>query len=77
MAFVVLDYHFNLRKIFRDLERNGIQNAICAPGVKPLIEVKRYDGTIPTILFSKTFESMYTIHFLLSTTTQTQSIYQI
>ena len=34
MAFVVLDYHFNLRKIFRDLERNGIQNAICPPGVK-------------------------------------------
>ena len=36
MAFVVLDYHFNLRKIFRDLERNGIQNAICPPGVKVL-----------------------------------------
>ena len=34
MAFVVLNYHFNLRKIFRDLERNGIQNAICPPGVK-------------------------------------------
>ena len=39
MAFVVLDYHFNLRKIFRDLERNGIQNAICPPGVKVWLEI--------------------------------------
>ena len=43
MAFVVLEYLFNLWKIFRDLERNGIQNAICAQGVK-IGEVWRVGG---------------------------------
>ena len=32
-AFVILEFLFNLWKKYRDLERNGIQNAICAPGV--------------------------------------------
>ena len=41
-AFVVLEYLFNLWKIFRDLERNGIQNAICVPGVNSSFVILKY-----------------------------------
>jgi len=36
-AFIVFKYLFNLCTILRDLEQNGVQNAICAPGVKEYI----------------------------------------
>ena len=37
--FVVFEYLFDLFKIYRDLERNGVQNAICAPGVKRVLQI--------------------------------------